>query len=125
MNADFQTTIPLAGVEEGHLTQLVGNLSAVLGQPIEISKQYVLTTPSAKASLFLDDLRDTIKAERQNGKPHAKVARARKAPKAGKAKAAGKMGGHSWKVESTGQVISTQALRKLLAEGGGQELKGQ
>jgi hypothetical protein len=116
MSTDFETCIPQSAVDEQQLTQLVGHIATITGQPVQIKKLFVLSTPDTNVALLLDGLRDSIKAERKNGH-HPATKPARKAKTAKAAKAAGELGGASWRREDTGEIFSTRALHALVPEG--------
>ncbi len=118
MSTDFETQIPEAAVDEERLTALVGNLASVTGQPIQIKKIFIVSTPDASTSFMLDNLRDAIKNDRSDGRvKKAAVVKIHRKRKAKPAKEKGEMGAASWRREDTAEIFSTRALHKLVPEG--------
>lgn len=119
MSTDFETIIPCKAVEAKALAELVGQISAVTGQPIGLRQVYVLSTPQTNVALMLDQLRDTIKAGTNgNGKKPAATTKASKRGRRKiKAMKKASAGPRSWIKEGSGEVFSAVALKKLIAGG--------
>ncbi len=123
MSTDFTTTIPLGAIDEQQLTQLVDGLAAVTGQPVTLSKVYILSTPCTGTSIMLDNLRDVMlerQAQPSDSKPapKVKIRRARRILKKAEKQAAepGKRGPKNYKVIGTGTPISAMVIKRMLAD---------
>ena len=118
----YQTSIPVGSIDEKELFALVNQLAKLAGHPIEIERQFVISTDSTDLSSILDSLVDAIKtgasvpAVRKNGHKKTRV-------KIHKQKAAGEKkeptrGPHvrSITVISTKEKISRFELNRKLQE---------
>lgn len=119
MSTDFETIIPCKAIDEKVLAELIGHLSTATGQPIALKHVYVLSTPDTGAAVMLDALRDSIKAS-ANGhgaKPAARAKAGKHHPRQSKLAKKGEIGSKSYRNESTGQIFSTVALKRRVANG--------
>lgn len=107
----YQTVFPVGGVEEKTLRNLAEQLSSVSGQRIDIAMQIVVSTEDVDLSSMLDTLRDKIAAGKPVKITHRKNGHNKPKP------ANDGMTSHTRRCVETGEINSTQALRKMIAGG--------
>jgi hypothetical protein len=113
---DYETRFPARLIDENELTDLVERLAKFSGAVIDAEKIYVISTDDAEFSGVLDTLAEGLIRKGKSKKLEGRVM-VRKTRKPRSSQPVEKnLGLHSYRNETTGEIVSKQWINKRLAE---------